>query len=391
MIGIVMILMMLCIGTVAAERVGTSFPHATFVAPETPTTLAQTLVGPGITLGEVEFTGSDACANLFSGGSGIIGIANGVVLGSGDTHWAGPNTVDNYGVANGQPGDSDLDLLIPGYTTHDACVLEFDFIPTTNVLQFDYVFTSDEYNEYVNSVYNDVFGFFLNGQAVSNNIALIPGTTTAVAINNVNNGNPYGADTPSHPEFYRNNDLSDGGGSINTEMDGLTTVFTATALVNPGVTNHIKLAIADAGDEVLDSNVFLKGGSIVPVQFTLLPLTATNAVGTTHTVTASTGFPSEGIIVTFTITNGPNAGMTGTGTTDANGVATWSYSSSSEGTDTISASATFGIDPVLEESNLAYKTWGPHLIPEFPSIFLPATMIIGFLGAVLLIRRTREH
>jgi len=29
--------------------------------------------------------------------------------------------------------------------------------------------------------------------------------------------------------------------------------------------------------------------------------------------------------------------------------------------------------------------------PEFPSIFLPATMIIGFLGAVLLIRRTREN
>ena len=30
-------------------------------------------------------------------------------------------------------------------------------------------------------------------------------------------------------------------------------------------------------------------------------------------------------------------------------------------------------------------------IPEFPSIFLPATMIIGFLGSVLLIQRTREH
>jgi hypothetical protein len=29
--------------------------------------------------------------------------------------------------------------------------------------------------------------------------------------------------------------------------------------------------------------------------------------------------------------------------------------------------------------------------PEFPSAFLPATMIIGFLGAVLLIQRTREH
>ena len=30
-------------------------------------------------------------------------------------------------------------------------------------------------------------------------------------------------------------------------------------------------------------------------------------------------------------------------------------------------------------------------IPEFPSAFLPAAMIIGFLGAVLLIQRTREQ
>jgi hypothetical protein len=29
--------------------------------------------------------------------------------------------------------------------------------------------------------------------------------------------------------------------------------------------------------------------------------------------------------------------------------------------------------------------------PEFPSALLPATMIIGFLGAVLLIQRTKEH
>ena len=32
----------------------------------------------------------------------------------------------------------------------------------------------------------------------------------------------------------------------------------------------------------------------------------------------------------------------------------------------------------------------PYPTPEFPSVFLPATMIIGFFGAVLLIRRTRE-
>jgi len=32
-----------------------------------------------------------------------------------------------------------------------------------------------------------------------------------------------------------------------------------------------------------------------------------------------------------------------------------------------------------------------NCVPEFPSMFLPVTMIIGFLGAVLLIQRTREH
>jgi hypothetical protein len=36
-------------------------------------------------------------------------------------------------------------------------------------------------------------------------------------------------------------------------------------------------------------------------------------------------------------------------------------------------------------------TCGAIPSPEFPSAFLPATMIIGFLGAVLCIQRSREH
>ena len=46
-------------------------------------------------------------------------------------------------------------------------------------------------------------------------------------------------------------------------MDGLTTVLTCSAPVNPGVTNHMKLAIADASDSRYDSNVFLRAGSFV--------------------------------------------------------------------------------------------------------------------------------
>ena len=37
---------------------------------------------------------------------------------------------------------------------------------------------------------------------------------------------------------------------------------------------------------------------------------------------------------------------------------------------------------------------GKHTVipsPEFPTMFLPATLIIGFLGVILLIQRTREH
>jgi len=51
------------------------------------------------------------------------------------------------------------------------------------------------------------------------------------------------------------------GGSINTEYDGLTVVLTCIALVNTGVANHMKLAIADGSDTFLDSGVFLKQGS----------------------------------------------------------------------------------------------------------------------------------
>ena len=230
----------------------------------TPADLVAALIGSGPDapiITNITYSGANIAAGTFTGGSDAIGFENGIILSSGNiTSIVGPNTSDGISTNNGLPGDSDLDDLIPGYTTHDATILEFDFECTEiQVISFQYVFTSDEYNEYVNSEFNDVFGFFVNGV----NIALIPGSTTPVSINNVNCGNPY--DPPSggsYCEDFRNNDLTDGGGDIDTEMDGLTVVFYATANINPGV-NHIKLAIADAGDWVLDSDVLIKGESFV--------------------------------------------------------------------------------------------------------------------------------
>ena len=228
--------------------------------------LANTMLGEGVTISNVTSSGAASASGIFNDGS-AIGFESGIILSSGNiANVIGPNSSDAISTTNGTLGDADLDILIPGYTTNDAMVLEFDFsvdiVPGGSldpvVVSFQYVFSSDEYNEFVNSSYNDVFGFFVNG----NNIALVPGTTIPVSINNVNSGNPYDpASTFPTAQYYINNDLSDGGGSINTEMDGLTVVLNAEVEVVPGVLNHMKLAIADAGDSILDSNVFIKAGS----------------------------------------------------------------------------------------------------------------------------------
>ncbi len=228
----------------------------------TPVELVANLVGSGglaPIISNVTYTGAHIAAGTFSDTEGTVGFNNGIILSSGNiANVIGPNQSDGITVNNGLPGDSDLDGLIQNYVTYDATVLEFDFeCPSVDVVSFQYVFMSDEYNEYVNTQYNDVFGFFLNGV----NIALIPTTPTPVSINNVNGGNPLGTN-PSNPVYYINNDLSDGGPFHDTEMDGFTTVFYATGNLMPGV-NHIKLAIADAGDRILDSNVLIKGESFV--------------------------------------------------------------------------------------------------------------------------------
>lgn len=239
----------------------------------TPDDLANALVGVGVTVSNVTYTGSDVAAGTFSGGTGIVGFEGGIALSSGDiANVVGPNVDDGITAANLTPGDSDLDVL-SGFTTFDAAVLEFDFVPDASPVRFEYVFSSDEYNEFVNTEFNDVFAFFVNGA----NCATVD--TDPVSINTINNGNPFGTDPRSHPELYVNNDLDDGGGALDTEMDGLTTVLTCEAAVNVGVTNHMKLAIADASDDILDSNVFLQAGSLTTAD----PLTTAKAADSPST------------------------------------------------------------------------------------------------------------
>jgi hypothetical protein len=212
-------------------------------------TLVNTILGPGITVtpGSLSYTGAPSASGTFTNGlSSGLDFDSGIVLTTGQASDAkGPNSDPATTTVNDFPGDSDLDGLIPGFSTNDATILEFDFTTDGGDLFFNYVFASEEYNEFVDSEFNDVFGFFLDDL----NIALIPGTTTPVAINNVNNGD--------NSSEYNDNES----GVFDLEYDGFTNIFTASALdLAPGQ-HTIKLAIADAGDSWLDSAVFIQAGT----------------------------------------------------------------------------------------------------------------------------------
>lgn len=282
----------------------------------TATDLVNALVGTGVTISNVTYTGNTRAAGLFTGGAAIIGFDGGIVLDSGSVQTLvddlpcaggveGPNDcyepVDANSTTFDLPGDSDLTLL-SGFPTFDAAVLEFDFVPQFSVVQFQYVFASDEYSDYSNTPFNDVFAFFVNGV----NCALVPGTTEPVSVNTINNGNDAGGDpTPHHPEFFIDNVRPTV--TIDTQMDGLTPVFTCTANVSPGVSNHMKLAIADASDHVLDASAFLKAQSLVSST-----VITTSLIGGGQSGPRITVLP--GTVVTDTATlSGPNAAFaTGT-------------------------------------------------------------------------------
>jgi len=229
-----------------------SFAQLTVVSGLTATQMANIIAGPGITVSNAVYTGPAISSGSFNGSGSNIGLASGVLLTCGDINLAiGPNSSGSAGVDNLAPGNSDLNGLA-GATTYDAVELEFDFVSQSNNVSFRYVFGSEEYPEWVSSGYNDAFAFFISGPGIpgSQNIALVPGTGQPVTIDNINAG--------ANSMYYVNNA---GGGTV--QYDGFTTVLTATRQVQACQTYHLRLTIADAGDGIYDSGVFIEEGSLI--------------------------------------------------------------------------------------------------------------------------------
>ncbi len=213
-----------------------------------PQDLVDTIVDPSsITITNVSFTGTLTAVGLFSGGNDSgLDINSGIILTTGSAQGAiGPNDSDSYSVDNGLAGDSDLDALVSPYETYDATVLEFDFTTSSGDLYFNFIFASEEYEEYVNSEFNDVFAFYVDGV----NIALIPNTSEPITVNTVNQ--------LTNSEYY----VSNVSGDYDIQYDGFTTVLTASILGLSSGTHHMKIAIADTSDHIYDSAVFIEAGT----------------------------------------------------------------------------------------------------------------------------------
>ncbi len=217
-------------------------------------------IGPGTGIG------------FFENGNSSIGLDRGIILATGPvSHATGPNNVtDKSGNYHYNGGDPDLNIL-SGTTVRDRVGLEFDFVPLDSFVTFRYVFASEEYCEFVGSIYNDVFGFFISGPGIngpfsnnSRNIALIPGTDGYVSINSVNH--------QQNESFFVRNDLPADALQCNIpgvaspylpliQYDGFTRQLTAILKLIPCETYHLRMVVADVGDNFYDSAVFLEAES----------------------------------------------------------------------------------------------------------------------------------
>lgn len=207
----------------------------------------------------------------FNAGSTRFPFPEGIVLAtSKSTNAIGPYKSDLGEGSTKWLGDSDLDQTL-GISSINATSLEFDFVPLTNFLSFNYIFASNEYQSFYPCVYSDGFAFLIKEVGTNDpykNLAVLPNTNTPVSSTNVHpkiepsvaiNGDKYDG-CPAKNEIYFNG-LNNGSSPVN--YAGQTVVMNAQTNVIAGRKYHIKLVIADDKNQYYDSAVFLEAGSFI--------------------------------------------------------------------------------------------------------------------------------
>ena len=214
--------------------------------------------------------GTDYSVGHFFNGEEIIGIDEGILISTGDISLAeGPNESERASRSVGTVNDVDIQRIATS-GVYDASGLIFEFVPIGNRVSFTYVFASEEYCEFVNSDFNDVFGFFVSGPGINGpfsnngiNVARIPGSQEFVSINSINhllNSDLY---IPNERRLDADACLIEYNPRFldNIEYDGFTLPLRAEFDVIPCETYQIRLIAADVQDQILDTGVFLEMNS----------------------------------------------------------------------------------------------------------------------------------
>ncbi len=251
------------------------------------------------------------------------------------------------------PNDSDAESTalggghVRGDTDIDVSILKIDFTVGAgqNCLRFDFRFFSEEYDEFVTREFNDAF------------IAEVDNSNWTTSGSTINAPNNMAFDDKGRPISVRSTgNTSMTAAPSDVTYDGATPVLSASQSVTPGA-HSLYLSIFDQTDNAYDSAVFVdnlvigyapnpvsqcaKGAAPKQSTLDLQPPTAAKSVGASHTVNATVKELGGGVVagepVLFTVTRGATVVTSGTGTTNAQGVASFTYTGASAGEDTITA------------------------------------------------------
>jgi PKD repeat protein len=217
---------------------------------------------PKVAISNVKVNGQTYSIGYFEADSTKLDLIGGILLTTGlASEVAETSSFQMERDVTGNSTDADLQGLVPGGSLNDVTAIEFDLVSQVDSLCFIYRFGSEEYPEYACTDYNDVFGFFVQGPGypTPTNIALIPNSQIPVAINNVHPANPdVSACVPYNAQYY----VPDNVYGADCVFDGMTTTLAAKFIAVAGQNYHIKLAVADVGDGIYDSGVFIELSSL---------------------------------------------------------------------------------------------------------------------------------
>lgn len=215
--------------------------------------MAQTIMGDGVTVVGASYSGWQHSSGIYTGADttmpGVAPSDEGVIFSTGrarDITQSNGDPNRNTNTSTNTAGQSNNDDFneIAGTNTYDASFIDIDFIPTGDTMTLQFVYLSEEYPEYSNSVYNDTVGVWINGTNVPTVVG--DGSNSVGNVNQTDNINLFQSNT--------NDDY-------NTEMDGFTVTMTLTIPVNAGQLNSIRIGIADVADSNYDSNLMIAADS----------------------------------------------------------------------------------------------------------------------------------